>query len=303
MTILQPFQEAALIDRAVGALVGLAVGDALGTTLEFSQRDSLPALTDIVGNGPFALAAGDWTDDTAMAVMLGQSLIECDEWDATDVMQRWLRWWRTGEGSCTDVCFDIGRTTAHALEWFESTGDPAAGSIDPACAGNGGIMRLAPVAIWGARRGLDATLALAEAQSRTTHAAEECITGAKDLAWLLHHAILGIGKAELFGSSVATHPFALVGNDWRNKTREDLPFDRGYVRYTLEAAIWCVYQTDNFDEAVLLAANLGGDSDTVAAVAGQIAGAVYGARSIRPAWRERIAWSPIIHALARRLLL
>ena len=98
------------------------------------------------------------------------------------------------------------------------------------------------------------------------------------------------------------HPFALVGNDWRNKKRDDLPFDRGYIRYTLEAAIWCVCHTDNFDDAVLLAANLGGDADTVAAVAGQIAGAIYGASGIRPAWRERIAWSPLIHALGLRLL-
>src|ERR1700754_2398601 len=109
----------AVRDRAVGALVGLAVGDAVGTTLEFSRRDSMPPLKDMVGGGPFRLQPGQWTDDTSMALCLADSLLACDGLNQHDLMQRFLRWWRDGENSCTGECFDIGITTRTALMRFE----------------------------------------------------------------------------------------------------------------------------------------------------------------------------------------
>lgn len=135
-------------DRARGALLGLAAGDAVGTTLEFRSRDSYEPLTDMIGGGPFELKPGEWTDDTSMALALADSLAVTGEFEAEDLMQRFVRWWREGEYSVTGQCFDIGITTSRALARFEGDGNPYAGSRDPGAAGNGSLMRLAPVAIW-----------------------------------------------------------------------------------------------------------------------------------------------------------
>jgi ADP-ribosyl-[dinitrogen reductase] hydrolase len=133
--------------RGLGCLLGLAVGDAVGTTLEFSRRDERPPLTDMVGGGPFRLAPGEWTDDTSVALCLADSIIGCGGIDQCDLMDRFVPWWRDGENSHNGRCFDIGITTRHALARFERTGDPLAGSVDPGTAGNGSVMRLAPVAL------------------------------------------------------------------------------------------------------------------------------------------------------------
>lgn len=115
------------IARFRGALLGLAVGDALGTTVEFCAPGTFPPLTDIVGGGPFHLKPGQWTDDTSMALCLAESLIECRGFDPADQMRRYLRWWREGTLSATGYCFDIGRTTSRALATFERTGNPYSG--------------------------------------------------------------------------------------------------------------------------------------------------------------------------------
>src|SRR5215813_4145645 len=134
-------------DRACGCLLGLAVGDAIGTTLEFRSRDAYAPLTDMIGGGPFDLAPGEWTDDTSMALCLADSLINYGDLDETDLMQRFVRWWRNGANSANGYCFDIGFTTRAALSEFERSGNPRAGSENPNTAGNGSLMRLAPVAI------------------------------------------------------------------------------------------------------------------------------------------------------------
>ena len=145
-------EGAARQDRALGCLLGLAVGDALGTTLEFARRDSRPAVTDMVGGGPFGLPPGAWTDDTSMALCLAESLLAHGRVDPHDLMTRFVRWYRDGHNSVTGTCFDIGGATRAALERFLRTGDPLAGSTDPRSAGNGSIMRLAPVPLAYARR-------------------------------------------------------------------------------------------------------------------------------------------------------
>ena len=104
-----------LRDRYRGALLGLAVGDALGTTLEFKRPGSFTAITDMVGGGPFNLKPGHWTDDTSMALCLAESLIECKGFDPVDQLTRYCRWWRSGHLSSTGKCFDIGTTTWEAL--------------------------------------------------------------------------------------------------------------------------------------------------------------------------------------------
>jgi ADP-ribosylglycohydrolase len=135
-------------DRIRGALIGLAVGDAVGTTAEFNPPSTFAPVTDMVGGGPFRLRAGEWTDDTSMALCLAESLIECGGFDARDQMERYVKWWKTGHLSSTGHCFDIGNTTRAALARFVETGDPLSGSTSPNAAGNGSLMRLAPAAMF-----------------------------------------------------------------------------------------------------------------------------------------------------------
>ena len=133
-----------LLDRYRGCLLGLACGDAVGTTVEFSPRGSFEPLTDMVGGGPFDLPVGAWTDDTSMALCLAASLIECGKFDLKDQIQLYCRWQDEGYLSSTGRCFDIGMTISTALNRFRRDGNPEAGSTDPNTAGNGCIMRLAP---------------------------------------------------------------------------------------------------------------------------------------------------------------
>ena len=133
------------------ALLGLAVCDALGTAVEFQAPGSFAPVTEMTGGGVFGLEAGQWTDDTSMALCLAESLIACRGFDARDQMERYVRWWRRGHWSSTGHCFEIGATVSAALRRFESTGVPLSGSTDPRTAGNGSLMRLAPVPLWFAR--------------------------------------------------------------------------------------------------------------------------------------------------------
>ena len=288
-------------DRSRGALLGLAVGDALGATLEFSPRDARPHHTEMTGGGPFGLRAGEWTDDTAMALALADSLIRCNGLDPFDLMSRFVAWWREGQYSCTGNCFDVGGITAQALARFERTGNPFAGSKQKNQAGNGSLMRVAPVALF-SLADKPRALQLVREQSRTTHAAPLAVEACAFFVALLHEAILG--KPDVLhprpwpkSKGIST----IASGHWRSKTRDQIR-SSGFVADTLEAALWSIEQTKSFEEAVGLAVNLGRDSDTVGAVTGQLAGALYGASAIPRRWLTRLVWSEHITQTADRLL-
>lgn len=290
-------------DRAIGALLGLAVGDAVGTTLEFQQRDSYPPLTDMVGGGPFGLEPGQWTDDTSMALALADSLLGDPRLDEADLARRFTRWWLEGEYSCTGRCFDIGITVRDALARWERTGIPLAGSTSPDSAGNGSLMRLAPVAL---RHWNDPTTLrdVAARQSRVTHATAEAVDACVLYAYILAEAIAGRPRAEVLSPrSIDAAPkiVAIAAGSWRGKARENIS-GSGYVVHALEAALWCVGRTGSFREAVLTAANLGQDADTTAAIAGQLAGALYGKSGIPVEWLAKLAWAERIEGMADDLV-
>lgn len=287
-------------ERAIGALLGLAVGDAVGTTLEFKPRASIKPISDMVGGGPFGLKPGQWTDDTSMALCLGHSLLECRGFDAGDQMRKYVAWRDTGYMSSTGAFFDIGNATNAALSRFQQTGNPFAGSVDPGSAGNGSIMRLAPVPIlW--HRDLDAATRLAVESSRTTHAAPECLEASAFLGRALLRAIRGAPKeAILFGDDRPYHEpslRAIAAGQYRTLAVSQIR-GTGYVVDCLSAALWCFLRADTFEAAVLQAANLGDDADTTAAVCGQLAGALYGRDGIPVRWRERVYMGSEIAQLA-----
>ncbi|GEO02220.1 ADP-ribosylglycohydrolase [Novosphingobium sediminis] len=293
---------AAIEDRALGALLGLAVGDALGTTLEFTRRDSYPHLTDMIGGGPFELEPGQWTDDTSMALALAESLLAKPDLDEIDLMGRFANWYVHGVNSCTGSCFDIGNATRTAIDTWLRTGRALAGSTDPNTAGNGSLMRLSPVAI---RHWPDpATLVdVAKRQSLTTHGAPQAVEACARFALVLADAIAGRDWREALDCQETSDDLAIaaiIKGNWRSKGRLDIA-SSGYVIHSLEAAFWCVDQTETFRDAVLIAANLGDDADTTAAITGQLAGVVHGAGAIPQTWLDKLAWREDIESLASRL--
>ncbi|MHC4958561.1 MAG: ADP-ribosylglycohydrolase family protein [Planctomycetota bacterium] len=293
------------LDRSIGCLLGLAVGDALGTTLEFQPPGTFEPIGDVVGGGPFGLEAGQWTDDTSMALCLAESLLECRGFDAADQMRRYVRWWREGHWSSTGECFDIGNTTSAALRRFEETGEPFAGSDDARSAGNGSLMRLAPVAIYYAPE-KGAAREAANNSSRTTHGAMEAVAACGFFAEVLVDALAGKSKGDLLrdrgGNSMLPAKIAVIAGA-QSYARKEPPDIRGtgYVVDCLEAALWAFHKSTNFRDGALLAVNLGDDADTTGAVYGQIAGAHYGASGIPEEWRAKIHRRVDIEGLARRL--
>ncbi|MFL1463067.1 ADP-ribosylglycohydrolase family protein [Roseococcus sp. DSY-14] len=295
-------ETAAARDRALGCFLGLAVGDALGTTVEFRQRGTFAPVTDMVGGGPFRLQPGQWTDDTSLALCLAESLLHDPALDPADFMTRCLRWYRHGENSSTGTCFDIGAATRAALARFEATGDPMAGDPSPNAAGNGSVMRLAPVAVrhWRTPRLAEA---VAERQSACTHATPVAVSGCALLSEVLCGLLAGRGAAALTPRGAKGWPpriRAIAGGKWRGLPVGAIS-SSGYVVHTLEAAMWAVDGAKDFREAVLRAVNLGDDADTVGAVAGMVAGAQWGLSGIPPEWRERLHDAARLQGLAEAL--
>ncbi len=275
-------------DRAIGALVGLAVGDALGTSVEFMSRGSFPPVTGMRGGGVFQLQPGEWTDDTSMALALGEALLQDPAMaDPALVMNRWLNWYHYGMYSHNGRCFDIGNQTALALtNWANSQTLPAK---DTNSAGNGCIMRLAPVAIVNFKNP-ERLRDVAQRQSDLTHRNIECRDASAKLADLIAACIYDDAAAikRQIPSDVAC----------RSDTEVE---STGYVIHTFEAALWAFAPQDGFENIVLRAVNLGDDADTVGAVSGQIAGARYGLSRIPEPWVHVLAWRDEIIEMGRAL--
>lgn len=291
-------------DRFRGCLLGLAVGDAVGTTLEFKPPGSFKPIVGMAGGGPFRLKPGEWTDDTSMALCLATSLLEMKGSDTKDQMDRYCRWWKEGYLSSNGRCFDIGNTVADALRRYGQTGDPIAGSTSPRSAGNGSIMRLAPVPMF-YYPDVAAAIRYSAESSRTTHGAPECIDACRLLAGILCRALSGASKEDVLlgdAGSFRGEPkiTAIAQGGYLNKSAGEIR-GTGYVVESLEAALWCFQQTDSYEAAILKAANLGDDADTTAAICGQVAGALYGASGIPRKWLDKLTMRDQISTLAEHL--
>jgi len=257
----------------------------------------------MAGGGPFHLRAGQWTDDTSMALCLAASLVEQGGFDPADQMARYVCWQTEGYLSSTGACFDIGNTVAGALGRFSETGDPYSGSTHPRSAGNGSIMRLAPIPMYYVND-LAQVERYAGESSRTTHGAQEAVDACRLFGVMIARALRGEPKEDLLFANdlpdLAPAIADIAAGGYRDKTWDEI-VGSGYVVKSLEASLWCFWRSENYRDAVLLAANLGDDADTTAAITGQLAGAYWGAAGIPEDWLEKLAMREYIEELARYL--
>ena len=269
-------------DRIAGAFVGLAIGDALGAPVEFADRGTFEPVISYRSGGRFNLPAGAWTDDTAMALCLAQSLIEKNGLDNEDLLNRFCDWAANGSNTSTGIAVGIGQNTLRVLGDFRRNGYLEALPFGTKNDGNGSLMRLAPVACF-AKDNIEEAVVFAGLQSKATHASHHAEQCCQILAELLCHLING---KPLMWAVKQTHNRPsnneinmMMHRNMVDESEDDIK-SGGYVVNTLHAALWSNLTTNSFESAVLRACNLGDDADTTGAVAGQIAGAMCGYSNI-----------------------
>nr|HEX4316610.1 ADP-ribosylglycohydrolase family protein [Kofleriaceae bacterium] len=312
-------------DRAEGALMGLAVGDALGTTYEFERiaQPAYPALAtgpaiDVVGAGPFGLAPGQITDDTQLAVCLARSLQERAGLDLADVARRYVAW--------EPEAFDVGsqtRASIRRLARGESPSQAARGvwrDSGRMAAGNGSLMRIAPLAVWGSAK-LGDVAALARGavdESLITHADPRCALACAGYVVAMASALRGGGDVVAQARLGADAARAYLARAWRDDPADVAAIDAaahaiasdldaalaaepgvygdelhlhrtaGFVRVAFRLAMWHAVHAPSWRAAVVDVASRGGDADTNAAIVGALVGARDGVAAIPAAWRERV---------------
>ena len=276
-------------DRALGAFWGLAVGDAMGAPVEFLTPGTFPKVTGYQPSPRFGLDPGAWTDDTIMAVCMAESIIAEGGYDSFAVMQDYVDWMVRGHNSPNGTCFDIGIQTARALRQFRAI--PAIAESTES-AGNGTIMRLAPAVIASHDSPPDEAARLFEISARDTHNSDLAAEATVLFGMILRNLMEGTSFREslvLAAETTERHlkerglPSQLVA-ETVYAFDDEAANNSGFVIPSLGTAIWAVRSTDTFEDAVLTAVNLGDDADTVAAITGQMAGALYGAGAIPEEW-------------------
>jgi len=297
--------------RFQGALVGLAVGDALAAATQFRRPGTFTPIGDVLGGGPFDLPRGGWSDDTAMALCLAESLLECRGGDPRDQIERYRRWQKDGHLSATGQCLGITAGMTQALAAAQWRRQPFAGTHDPKRLDPEPLSRVAPAVLYAFGRPETAVQLAADA-ARATCQSPLVVDACKLLAILLHAALSGQPKARILAPDLAAQPIwgpmppkariaQIAGGSWRSRKPESIRAGET-AGEALEAALWAFDRSSSFREGALLVANLGGASDVAAAVYGQLAGAHYGIDAVPPAWRNALLQRDLIESFADRLL-
>ena len=285
-----------------GMLFGLATGDALGVPVEFESRMTLK--NDHVENmrafGSWSQPAGTWSDDTSLTIAAMESISRLGKIDYQDIMENFLHWYERDDFTATGERFDIGNTTRAAILRFSRRILPPTkcGATDNNTNGNGSLMRILPATLYlyGTRGKIgDDELKIIHEFSAMTHGhiisqiscgiysliAAQILNG-KNIS---ESFLISMNNAKNFyGTNEAFKNFSRLCDENFAALNEDKIYSSGYVVDTLEAALWCLLNTSDYKSLALKAVNLGGDTDTVAAVAGGLAGIFYGAESIPAEW-------------------
>lgn len=295
-----------MMERSMAdGVLGLAIGDALGVPVEFKKRSTLQAdpVTDLREFGSHYQPMGTWSDDTSMTLATVDSLK--NGVDLSDVMQRFYNWYRNAEYTAGNRVFDVGIATSHALTRFHQGIAPAkCGGTDEWDNGNGSLMRILPAAVYCHEKLREASIAqkfaFIDDVSSLTHAHRRSRIGCEIYAFLVW-AILetptkdairtGLEQAKAWYEENPDLEAAAYSRLFAPNFA-DFPEDEinssGYVVSTLEAAVWCLLNSNSYEECVLKAVNLGDDTDTVGAVAGGLAGLLYGKAGIPEKWLEKL---------------
>jgi ADP-ribosyl-[dinitrogen reductase] hydrolase len=297
-----------LRERFQGALLGLAVGDALAASTQFRKPGTFPPVGDLLGGGPFDLPRGAWTDDTAMALLLAESLLEREGFDAQDQVQRYVSWQREGRGSATGQCVGISANVARALATAQYRRQPFAGSHDPGQLDKDPLSRVAPAVMYFFA---DPNLAVSRAAeaARITAQAPMVLECVRLLAAMVRQALTGRDKVAVLrppretwmSLSTPDEVMAVYEGSYQRRMPPEIT-GGGHVVQALEAALWAFHHGETFREGALLAANLGRDSDVVAAAYGQLAGAYHGVSAIPGIWRNSLMRQEVVIDTADRLL-
>jgi ADP-ribosyl-[dinitrogen reductase] hydrolase len=275
-----------LRERFLGAMLGLATGDAVAAATQYRRPGTFPPVGDMLGGGPFDLPRGGWSDDTSMALCLADSLIECNGFDARDQVERYRRWQQEGYLSATGQCVGITASSARAIAMAQWRRQAFSGSHDPAQLDPEPLSRVAPAVLFFFASS-DHAIEQATEAARTTCQAPAVLDACRSLARALHAALSGQPKA------VVLERAAPAGAD---------VVARSGAPAALTAAVAAFGAADNFRDAILYAVNLGGDSDVVAAACGQLAGAYYGVKAIPTSWHNGLTQKELIASYADRLL-
>lgn len=297
-----------LRERFLGCLAGLAVGDALAAHTQFRKPGTFGNVGDLLGGGPFDLPRGAWTDDTAMALLLAESLLECGGFDAHDQVYRYGLWQREGYGSATGQCVGISASVTRALATAQYKQKPFAGSHDPEQLQKDPLSRVAPVVMF-YFADVGAAIARAVEAARITAQAPLVLDCVRLLAAMLHGALAGRDKQEILhpprelwtGPNPRDEILAVYDGSYTRRQPPEIT-GGGHVVHALEAALWAFHHADNFRQGALLAANLGRDSDVVTATYGALAGAHHGVSAIPGIWRNSLMKQQVVLDTADRVL-
>lgn len=287
------------MSKIYDAIMGLIVGDALGVPYEFRQRDTFTA-TDMIGHGTHNQPVGTWSDDSSMTLATLESFVRLGRMNPDDVMYNFYKWYFFGEFTPFGKVFDVGNTTEMAIRRYRYEGMPPekCGGDRIMDNGNGSLMRILPLAF------MNFSPSDIYKLSGLTHAHEISQTACEIYVDIAENLILGMNKRAAVDMVCCGR---LPDKFERIERIEDLRRDEikstGYVVDTLEAALWCFLTTDSFKDCVLAAVNLGGDTDTIAAISGGLAGIFYGVggeKGIPVEWIEKIVKHDMIQDLCHR---
>lgn len=323
------------MDKEKGSLYGFIVGDALGVPVEFMKREQLlnNPITEMIANKQRNTTPGYWSDDTAMSFCTMQSIIDKGEIDYKDIMDNFILWVEKGYMTAADVCFGIGQRTLKALtyykrelkqidisnkldmeEWVKNVGLSSETSYETKTSGNGSLMRVLPAVLYlnKSQKTLSEKITIMRGLSSITHANEECKSSCIyymiliDNLFKTNNIIVSLNLTsnyfiDNYDIKTCGQLYRIINKEFLNLSIDELK-TTGYVIDTLETSLWCLYNTNSYEEAVLTAVNLGGDTDTIAAITGSLAGIYYGYDSIPKNWIDTLLKKDLVDSIINKFL-
>lgn len=289
--------------KSKNGIIGLAIGDALGVPVEFKTREELKIspITDMIEDGTYNLPKGTWSDDTSMTLATIDSIISTKTINCNDIASKFLEWFRNAKYTATNEVFDIGRTTLQALAKFELNLDDTSncGESNEYSNGNGSLMRMLPIAYYSYYKNITdikEIYNIVKQVSSITHAHEISILGCYIYVKYAIELLNGKDKIEAYNnikkldysmfSNTAIEKYSRILKNKIQGVDEENISSSGYIVSTLEATMWLFLNSDNYNDTILKAVNLGEDTDTIGACTGGLLGIYYGIENIKESWKK-----------------